>query len=153
MQNLKVGDKVKIHEYSEWYGLGEKSNPTDEVGVIIDHNESSIGHLCYEVKWENGMENSYANHDLVLVEAEKEYKPKRKHQDLILAWLDGAEVEYWSPNMHCWRTVKNPQWHDKYQYRVKPEETKEELLKRELSAKVDKLKKELAELESQINNL
>jgi|GEM_PF-1687279 len=44
---------------------------------------------------------------------------KHKHSDLIKAWADGAEIEYYDDFM--WQPAKNPSWSLSGQYRVKPE--------------------------------
>jgi hypothetical protein len=45
-----------------------------------------------------------------------------KHAELIKAWADGAEIEYYSPSQDKWIICVNnrPQWHEDMAYRVKP---------------------------------
>jgi len=43
---------------------------------------------------------------------------KHKHADLIKAWADGAQIEYWSFN-DTWVEVSNPCWEQEL-YRIKP---------------------------------
>ena len=47
---------------------------------------------------------------------------KHKHYDLIMAWANGAEIEYFAKGdgFECWVDVKNPIW-DNAIYRIKPE--------------------------------
>jgi hypothetical protein len=44
---------------------------------------------------------------------------KHKHYECIVAWAEGAEIEYYHDFM--WQTAKNPAWSLSGQYRVKPE--------------------------------
>jgi len=49
---------------------------------------------------------------------------KHKHADLIIAWANGAEIEYFNGINHEWRTfVKDHNvWYEDWEYRIKPEE-------------------------------
>ena len=49
---------------------------------------------------------------------------KRKHYDLIIAWANGAEIEFkdWYGN---WRFINNPAWNKQIEYRVKPKDKNE----------------------------
>jgi hypothetical protein len=70
LSKLKVGDKVKISESSEYYGIS-KHNPKDVEGVITGI-EGEEGSLPYYVDWSNETHNNYEASDLVNVEEEKE---------------------------------------------------------------------------------
>ena len=48
----------------------------------------------------------------------KKMKP-HKHAELIKAWADGAQIEYWDFN-GMWVEVANPCW-EMEMYRIKPE--------------------------------
>ena len=47
-------------------------------------------------------------------------KTPHKHADLIKAWADGAEIEYWAPVMREWLTNSTPKWYEDTLYRIKP---------------------------------
>ena len=47
-------------------------------------------------------------------------KTPHKHADLIKAWADGAEIEYWAPVMRQWLTNSTPKWYEDTLYRIKP---------------------------------
>lgn len=50
-------------------------------------------------------------------------KQPHKHKDLIIAWANGAEIQYRFLTDNEWRDTKNPSWNSNiYIYRVKPEE-------------------------------
>ena len=48
---------------------------------------------------------------------------KHKHADLIIAWANGAEIEYLNGINNEWRTfVKDHNvWYEDWEYRIKPE--------------------------------
>ena len=45
---------------------------------------------------------------------------RHKHADVIIAWANGAEVEYKSILDGGWVKAKTPGWLENYEYRVKP---------------------------------
>jgi hypothetical protein len=77
---FKVGDKVKISNASEYYGIG-KNNPKDIDGVITSISEG--GGLSHYVAWSNGGTNSYNASDLIKVEEVEEVKEKSIHDILV----------------------------------------------------------------------
>lgn len=43
------------------------------------------------------------------------------HAELIKAWADGAEIQYWSVAVTSkWVSIKNPSWAPRFKYRIKP---------------------------------
>jgi hypothetical protein len=50
--------------------------------------------------------------------------PKHVHCELIKAWADGAEIEFFNPFSEDWKTTPAPKWNLNVQYRVKPKEPK-----------------------------
>jgi hypothetical protein len=44
-----------------------------------------------------------------------------KHAELIKAWADGAEIEFWNEYGGQWIAKTHPSWHCDYIYRIKPE--------------------------------
>ena len=42
-----------------------------------------------------------------------------KHKDLIIAWANGAEIEYKAKDW--WVTTTDPWWEEHVEYRIKPE--------------------------------
>lgn len=45
----------------------------------------------------------------------------RKHHDTIVAWANGAQIQYRKPVTGAWEDTSNPAFVDDYEYRVKPE--------------------------------
>ena len=43
-----------------------------------------------------------------------------KHADLIIAWANGAEIQ-WLAHNGQWIYLVTPNWNAEYQYRIKPE--------------------------------
>lgn len=48
---------------------------------------------------------------------------RHKHADLIIAWAEGAEIE-WLNGDNTWEPAKNPGWHNNFKYRIKPKKPK-----------------------------
>nr|DAY73865.1 MAG TPA: hypothetical protein [Caudoviricetes sp.] len=103
---LEVGGKVFLNPTSKWVGSGTKdsANPLGVVGVITSYNNSDLlrGALGIDVKWGNGLANSYREVDLIPV-AKKEgqikvsphtklkQKPKQQTQTKVyIAYRDGS---------------------------------------------------------------
>jgi hypothetical protein len=49
---------------------------------------------------------------------------KHKHCDVIKAWADGVEIEYWNFNENKWISAFNPLWSETARYRIKPKTIK-----------------------------
>lgn len=47
-------------------------------------------------------------------------KTPHKHAELIKAWADGAQIER-KDDFGNWEIIKNPAWHESFDYRIKPE--------------------------------
>ena len=48
---------------------------------------------------------------------------RHKHADAIVAWAEGAEIEYRDPTRHhsgLWVECQHPMWYENFEYRVKP---------------------------------
>lgn len=45
---------------------------------------------------------------------------KQKHAEVIKAWADGAEIEYYCHTALDWRAKEHKAWVDNYEYRVRP---------------------------------
>jgi hypothetical protein len=48
-------------------------------------------------------------------------KTPHKHADIIKAWADGAEIEFFDSYHHEWKPIgENPMWSDSLDFRIKP---------------------------------
>lgn len=45
---------------------------------------------------------------------------RHKHADVIIAWAEGAEIEYRKSPQYIWNSAEYPGWYENYEYRVKP---------------------------------
>ena len=45
---------------------------------------------------------------------------RHKHADVIIAWANGAEIEYRIGSHDSWSKATSPGWHADCEYRVKP---------------------------------
>ena len=62
-ENYTVGDKVYIHEGSQYWRDDSDANPRDMIGVIFKgHYNGGV-----RVRWQNGRTNSYAEGDLTVL--------------------------------------------------------------------------------------
>jgi hypothetical protein len=73
----------------------------------------------------------------------KHLNPVHKHKDFIIAWANGAEIEFYSEILNLWSFRPNPNWDIKNTYRIKPTKTQLELKIEKLEAKLIKLKGQL----------
>lgn len=46
-------------------------------------------------------------------------KQRHKHADVIIAWAEGAEIEYRDTPTSRWKKSSNPGWYENYEYRIK----------------------------------
>lgn len=141
---FKVGDKVQIRKDSKHYG-DEGYNPKDTVGTVTYAGERR-SEYPYKVKWPEGKgTNVYRGKDLEL--AATEYpNPPHKHRDLIIAWANGAEIEFRSNPKNPWIPRDIPMWADSSEYRIKPAKSEAEL-------ELEKLEKQAEELQNQIKKI
>lgn len=52
---------------------------------------------------------------------------RHKHADVIHAWAEGEEIEYWSDSLEKWYPyVGDVIFRDHFQYRIKPKRVKKE---------------------------
>lgn len=82
---------------------------------------------------------------------EVEYpNPPHKHKDLIIAWANGADIEFWSEVCQGWKEICKPTWTEDFNYRIKPKQPSEiekiEIEMRELSEKQKELADKLSKL-------
>jgi hypothetical protein len=48
---------------------------------------------------------------------------KHKHYDMIIAWANGAEIQWKDPKYKLdWHDIEHPHFFVEYEYRIKPEE-------------------------------
>jgi len=91
MAMFKVGDKVRIAKTSSYYGESS-SNPKDTEGKVIKIDTS--GDHIYRVIWDNNVENSYRESDLVstLVQFKVGDMVIMKREPTEDEWADVGEI-------------------------------------------------------------
>ena len=46
---------------------------------------------------------------------------RHKHYDCIIAWADGAQIQWNDPNHEePWADIQAPSWNEYFEYRIKP---------------------------------
>jgi len=62
---------------------------------------------------------------------------KHKHYDLIVAWANGATIEFFARRQGEWRPAYNPTWDVDMEYRIKPEPKPDSVKIRKLTYNAD----------------
>ena len=75
------------------------------------------------------------------------------HYDLVIAWMNGEDVEYQNPYSEKWIPINNvqdsdrlPRFHIDREYRITPKKTEKQLQIEEIESTIEKLKEQLKEL-------
>lgn len=142
MCKFKVGDRVKIVRA----GYGCNVDFKDKIVTIVE--SSSIrysGRAGYKVSPAIGNTKSGA-HDGFIGEESFEYVGEgcRPNYDVIIAWANGAEVEYYSDCGKCWLDCPSPNFYSDVQYRIKKVNKNDmeiERIEKEMRKLADDLKK------------
>ena len=128
MSKFKVGDMlVRVDNNSSWAPAGWCVE-LKEVGFYIDKNGCRT--VLIDSLWK-----------LVSPKAKKILNPPHVHKDLIIAWANGAEIQFELPD--GWLYESTPSWFPEYIYRIKPTKTSIELKIEKCEAKLAKLKGQL----------
>lgn len=112
--NFKTGDRVEFACDGDFDRYKGNTNPDlyDLGTVIVNGN-------YLDVKWDSDDEvtapSLFTIRKLVITNT-------RPHAELIKAWADGAEIQYFHNG--DWRDAHNPDWVPSTQYRIKPNEIK-----------------------------
>lgn len=125
---FKVGDKVRINANGPrlyWVNTMDNFKTKDVVGVINQEQDydQTVGSYTYHLDECEGY--GISEQDFELVEESNAttrlHAKARPHADLIIAWANGAEIEY-SFDSKFWQDVEVPSWDCSVLYRIKPEE-------------------------------
>jgi hypothetical protein len=133
------------------FKAGDKVVRTGSSGCFITRGQECI---VEEAKGRTitlrGIRHTYGRHVEYLAQEFELAAPTlipRKHQKEIIAWANGATIQYWASSDEVWYdTLDKPLWKETLRYRVKPDadstaEVEAEIAK--LEAKIDNLKKDL----------
>lgn len=104
MNNFKVGDTVK-----------RVIDPMNTMSIGTAHKvlRADDGHL-----WFDGIFGGWSAENFELVESAPEQPKRHKHADLIIAWANGAEIQY--NGAMGWADLRNPSFELEFEYRIKP---------------------------------
>ena len=154
MGKFKVGDSVVIlesaafmqgfHNYQGKLDKGDIVEVTDAGGISGGRfNANKEGERCWILdEWAS------------LVEAKPTYpNPPHKHREVIIAWANGADIEYKHSAFADWDRAATPIWSGHVAYQVKPSKTPQELKILELEQQSRKLEKQAKELQKTIQEL
>lgn len=77
----------------------------------------------------------------------------RPHASLIHAWAEGAEIQFYDPGPQQWVDIKSPRFLHDFQYRIKPDLSKERAELAEVEQQVSKLQSEIKQRMEELDPL
>lgn len=119
--NVVEGDKLIDTQNHLW--VVKQVDDDDALCYCFCENDKLYPHgLWFRV---NGFNNNSEDYEIVgfapgYGNQEIANKP-HKHKDLIIAWANGAEIEYFNDSTGSWQWTDEPYWSEDTQYRIKPE--------------------------------
>lgn len=71
--------------------------------------------------WKGDETGAYAIAEVIPAKPVRPQFPQkpRKHSELIKAWADGADVEWFNPKTNEWKFIVYPTWREDTKYRIK----------------------------------
>lgn len=132
MSKFRVGDKVR--RVKDNY-CGMEVGDEDTVVAVKD--------TSVELK-RNG--NGHSPSSLEIVEDTSKH---HVHREAIIAWANGAEIEYKLQPISKWLPSSAPSFRKEFLYRIKPEETSNQRKIREALETIEELKKQVEELSNE----
>ena len=133
MNNFKVGDKVeRIVDFA-----GDCPVGTVTTVKVVGENRDLIvsGFHGYYMAKNFKLAHQYPN-------------PPNKHAELIKAWADGADVEFFY--FGKWIPLDKAQWLYKFEYRIKPQRSDKDIQK---DAQIERLEQQALDLANEIKKL
>lgn len=120
--NVKVGDKL----YTRGGFIAEVIGLDTDSHLYPYLIESTTSSTLYSVSEEgNAFSGSSSVYDIVAFAPgygnQVTMNKPHKHKDLIIAWANGAEIEFFDDLSRRWYYTDRPVWGDHTQYRIKPE--------------------------------
>lgn len=113
VQDFKIGDRVEFAYNIEFDKYCGSTNPnyydTGTVKEVLEDNS-------YKVQWDSDNEITipYNSHIRLLSDN------RRPHADLIIAWANGSDIQWYKEISGEWEDVPQPMWHQQIKYRIKP---------------------------------
>lgn len=144
MDNFKVGDIIVKADGDSWCASGGAKEAKvykvdgDAVHVEITHDVTGERVISNFPSWSKNFK------------IKQNPNPPHKHRDLIIAWANGADIEYYSTFSNRWMGASAPDWDTTLNYRTKPQEpqkTEAQLEKEAIQKEMEILAKRLEGLE------
>lgn len=130
---FEEGKKFLCVKSSDWFAEGD----------VLTVERSLHGRIVFKETGDTVF-GSYA-----LCEYLVNYKEKRPHYDLIIAWANGAEIQVKEIGSGRWLDRENPQFAEHLKYRIKPTESEKDLKIGELQKKAKEIQEELEKLKGE----
>ena len=131
MNEFKAGDRVKMKSGGA-FSNGEMVATVERIGPndLVWFKET--GKFCSQQYVQ--LANEYPN-------------PSHKYRDLIIAWANGAEIEYYNEVFDAWFALRGSiLWSEDIEYRIKPTKTKQQL-------EIEAIESEMRKLADRLNEL
>ena len=132
MKNPEFGDVIVTNNGKRWVCADSKTI-LEKVGVDPDvgYYKSAIKAYSVELEkntfmvWDSvdSTEESWGYQIKEVIPAKTIHqqiqKTPRMHSELIKAWADGADVEWYDPGTKKWTPISGPTWREDAEYRIK----------------------------------
>lgn len=128
------GKKIQVHctngiwsdcDEPKWYdNCKYRIKPEEKWIAYLVRQKNGICFLtaCREDAWESVQKDYHAKTKLFVGSADevaKWYGARQKFTEVIKAWEDGKQIQYYRAELGSWFDVKVPGWFDNFTYRVK----------------------------------
>ena len=130
MKIPELGDMIVTRNGMRWV-CATSETIREKVGANPDTFYADVPIKAYSVVedsfnvWSGDETGDYAIVEVIpadvvakTVRPQTQQKP-RKHSELIKAWADGADVEWYDPGTKKWTPISGPTWLEDAEYRIK----------------------------------
>ena len=126
MKIPEIGDTIVTRNGERWI-CATSATILDKVGIDPDIHYTNDPIKAYSVNcdsymtWEGDETGSYSIESVIPAKKVRHQTPQkpRKHSELIKAWADGADVEWYDPGTEKWESISGPTWREDAEYRIK----------------------------------
>lgn len=129
MKIPEIGDVIVTRNGKRWI-CATSETIREKVGIDPDINYAHDPIKAYSVAvdeimtWESVYADSDTVYGIVDVIPAKTVRPQtrqkpRMHSEMIKAWADGAEIEWFNPKTNTWKFIVYPTWREDTKYRIK----------------------------------
>jgi hypothetical protein len=126
MKIPELGDLIVTRNGKRWI-CATSETIREKVGVDPDINYPNYPIKAHSVDcdsfmmWKGDETGSYSIESVIPAKNVRHQTPQkpRKHSELIKAWADGADVEWYDPGTKKWTPISGPPWREDAEYRIK----------------------------------